>query len=82
VAYQGLSQDKRGEVLFMRTGQTGIEKDEYENNFGLISGNDVGEVVVTLPDGSIAIGATIDFGSNQTMMSYMKLNDRGSLQRQ
>ncbi len=74
--------DKNGEVMYMRAGQTGLTKTEYEGNFGLVSGNDVGEVVLTLPDGSILIGATIDFGSNQTMIALMKLNDRGILQEQ
>ena len=74
-------QNKNGEVLFMRTGQAGIEKDAFEGNFGLVSGNDIGQVSCTLPGGSIVIGATIDFGSNQTMIALMKLNDLGVLQR-
>lgn len=73
--------DKNGEVLFMRTGQTGFEKNEYEGNFGLVSGNDIGVTARTLSNGSILIGGTIDFGSNLTLMALIKLNDRGTIQK-
>jgi len=73
--------DKNGEVLFMRTGQTGLEINEYEGNFGLVSGNDVGVTARTLSNGSILIGGTVDFGSNLTLMALIKLNDRGTIQK-
>jgi hypothetical protein len=76
------AQNKNGEVMFMRTGQTGFEKEEFEGNFGLVSGNDIGKTALTLLNGSVIIGATIDFGSNQTMVSLIKLNDRGLKKRQ
>ena len=74
------SHEKNGEVMYLRTGHTGFEKTEFEGNFGLESGDDVGEVSLTLPSGSTLIGATIDFGSNQKMIALMKLNDQGILQ--
>ena len=73
------------EGLFMRTNQMGQmvgELSDFERHFGLLDGNDVGKAILTLPDGSIAVGATIDFGSNRTIMSYIKFNDRGQLRRQ
>ncbi len=76
------AQRKNQEVMFMRTGSSGFEKQEFEGNFGLVSGNDEGVVTCTLSSGSIMVGATIDFGSTQTMISLMKLNDRGVIQRQ
>ncbi|MFY0690257.1 MAG: hypothetical protein JXQ90_23990 [Cyclobacteriaceae bacterium] len=80
--YQGLIPEKQDEVMFIRTSETGIPKADFENNFGLRSGDDIGEVVLKFPNGAIAIGATIDFGSNQNMIALMKVNDQGSLQRQ
>ncbi len=76
------SRAKNSEVMFLRTGQRGTPKPDYEGNFGLVSGNDEGKVVAKLSSGSILIGATIDFGSTQTMIALKKLNDSGILQRQ
>ncbi len=76
------ARDKNGEILFMRTGQSGVIREGFENNFGLVSGDDIGKIARTLTDGSIMVGATVDFGSNQTMIALMKMNDSGVLQRQ
>ena len=72
------------QVLFKRTNQFGEAPDEYlsyQNHFGLTTGNDIGKAILTLPDGSIAIAATIDFGNSRTLISYLKVNNKGILQR-
>ena len=72
------------QVLFKRTNQFGEAPDEYlsyQNHFGLTTGNDIGKAILTLPDGSIAIAATIDFGNSRTLISYLKVNNRGILKR-
>ena len=60
------------QVLFKRANQFGEVPDEYlsyQNHFGLTTGNDIGKAILTLPDGSIAIAATIDFGNSRTLIS-------------
>ena len=72
------------QVLFKRTNQFGKVTDEYlsyQNHFGLTTGNDIGKAILTLPDGSIAIAATIDFGNSRTLISYLKVNNKGILKR-
>ncbi len=72
------------QVLFKRTNQFGEVRDEYlsyQNHFGLTTGNDIGKAILTLPDGSIAIAATIDFGNSRTLISYLKVNNKGILKR-
>ena len=72
------------QVLFKRTNQFGEVPDEYlsyQNHFGLTTGNDIGKAILTLPDGSIAIAATIDFGNSRTLISYLKVNNKGILKR-
>tara|TARA_S200000501_G_scaffold315530_1_gene307896 strand:+ start:12505 stop:13857 length:1353 start_codon:yes stop_codon:yes gene_type:complete len=72
------------QVLFKRTNQFGKVTDEYlfyQNHFGLTTGNDIGKAILTLPDGSIAIAATIDFGNSRTLISYLKVNNKGTLKR-
>ena len=53
----------------------------YQNHFGLTTGNDIGKAILTLPDGSIAIAATMDFGNSRTLISYLKVNNKGILKR-
>ncbi|MDH5609172.1 MAG: hypothetical protein OEY56_06805, partial [Cyclobacteriaceae bacterium] len=72
---------KNGEILLVKTGQTGYADPITERNYGLVAGNDVGEVVLSLPTGSLLIGATFDFGSSQSMIGLMKMNDSGELYR-
>ena len=72
------------QVLFKRTNQFGEVRDEYlsyQNHFGLTTGNDIGKAILTLPDGSIAIAATIDFGNSRTLISYLKVNNKGILKK-
>ena len=72
------------QVLFKRTNQFGKVTDEYlsyQNHFGLTTGNDIGKAILTLSDGSIAIAATIDFGNSRTLISYLKVNNKGILKR-
>ncbi len=71
--------DKSGEIMFMRVDQQGERVPNFEANFGLEAGEDSGVVVVSLPDGRIVIGSTVDFGSGITLMSLIKLNDTGSI---
>ena len=72
------------QVLFKRTNQFGKVTDEYlsyQNHFGLTTGNDIGKAILTLSDGSIAIAATMDFGNSRTLISYLKVNNKGILKR-
>tara|TARA_B110000027_G_scaffold129821_1_gene151817 strand:- start:1984 stop:3336 length:1353 start_codon:yes stop_codon:yes gene_type:complete len=72
------------QILFIRTDQFGkITNDylSYKNHFGLTDGDDIGKSILTLPDGSIAIAATMDFGNSRTLISYLKINNKGILKR-
>ena len=72
------------QALFMRTNQFGkITNDylSYKNHFGLAGGDDIGKAILTLSDGSIAIAATMDFGNSRTLISYLKINNKGILKR-
>jgi hypothetical protein len=72
------------QILFMRTDQFGkITNDyqPYQNHFGLTDGDDAGKAILTLPDGSIVIAATMDFGNSRTLISYLKTNNKGRLKR-
>ena len=72
------------QVLFKRTDQFGKVTNDYlpyQNHFGLTTGNDIGKAILTLPDGSIAIAATMDFGNSRTLISYLKVNNKGILKR-
>jgi len=78
------SQTYNDQILFMRTDQFGkITNDyqSYQNHFGLTDGDDIGKAILTLPDGSIAIAATMDFGNSRTLISYLKINSKGILKR-
>ena len=75
------SQNKNGEVFVMRTNPFDSPKTGIESNFGLVSGDDEANKVLLLPSGSLLIGATIDFGSGQQMISLHKMNDKAILQR-
>lgn len=74
---------QNGDVYMVRTSSTGVKRSDFqEATFGIGSGSDIGKTAVTLPTGSILIGADIDFGSGQVMIGLMKINDRVELQRQ
>ena len=69
------------EAMFMRVSQTGEEMEGFETNYGLGDGNDTAVDAITMPDGKIMIAATIDFGGGVKMISLIKLNDTGRLDR-
>ena len=72
------------QVLFKRTDQFGKVTNDYrsyQNHFGLTTGDDIGKAILTLPDGSIAIAATMDFGNSRTLISYLKVNNKGIMKR-
>lgn len=71
--------DRSAEIMFIRTDQSGERVEGLEANYGLESGEDVGTAVLTLRDGKIVIGSTVDFGSGVTLISLIKLNDTGQL---
>ncbi|MEM6829314.1 MAG: hypothetical protein AAF551_02280 [Bacteroidota bacterium] len=71
--------DRAGEAMFIRTEQDASPVEGFETNYGLESGDDIASAVVTLEDGKIVVGATIDFGGGVTLMSLIKLNDTGRL---
>ena len=74
---------QNGDVYMVRTSGTGVVRTQYEEStFGIGSGADLAKVAVTLPTGSLLIGADMDFGSGQVMIGLIKINDRVELQRQ
>jgi hypothetical protein len=74
-------QIKNDEIMVMRTNPTGIPRPGLEANFGIVSGDDIANVVLRTPTGSLIIGSTVDFGSGQRMLALQKMNDQAVLQR-
>ncbi|MEQ9401941.1 MAG: hypothetical protein RIM99_00030 [Cyclobacteriaceae bacterium] len=75
------AENKGGEAMFVGVDQVGNPIQGLESNFGLEGGNDVANDAITLPDGKIVVACTIDFGVGVKLISLMKLNDSGSLDR-
>lgn len=74
---------QNGDVFAIRTSSIGWERTNIDPLiFGNGTGSDVAKTAVTLPTGSILIGADMDFGSGQVMIGLIKMNDRVELQRQ
>jgi hypothetical protein len=69
------------EAMFLRIDQTGNKVAGSENNFGLGAGNDSAVDAIELPDGKIVALSTVDFGGGIKMISLIKLNDTGKLDR-
>lgn len=67
------------EAMFIRVDQGGKPIEGFETHYGLENGDDMASAALTLPNGKILVGATIDFGSGITLMSLIKLNDTGLL---
>lgn len=76
------SETRAGEAMFSRLDQGGSKRSGFEKNYGLGDGNDTAEGIVLLPDGKMVIIATVDFGGGVKMISLIKLNDTGELDRQ
>jgi hypothetical protein len=51
-------------------------KDQY---YGIEAGNDRANKAIALPDGTIAVLGTFDFGSGTTLIGLMKVNIDGEL---
>ncbi len=70
---------KSGEAMFMKVDLSSTAIENEEANYGLIDGNDEFIDAVSLPDGSIVVVGTIDFGAGTRLISIVKLNDQGRL---
>ena len=68
---------KNNEMMFVRTTQSGQQISGTVKNFGLVAGNDEAVSALTLPNGSIAVLGTSDFGSGVTLITLMKMNADG-----
>lgn len=75
------TETRAGEALFARLDQSGVKKTGFETNYGLGDGNDSAEGIVLLPSGKMVVIATVDFGGGVKMISLIKLNDTGQLDR-
>lgn len=69
------------EAMFLRIDQAGNKVAGFENNFGIGDGNDVAVDAIELPDGKIVALSTTDFGGGIKMITLIKLNDTGKLDR-
>lgn len=72
---------RAGEAMFTRLDQSGSKRTGFEKNYGLGDGNDSAQDIVLLPNGKMVIIATVDFGGGVKMISLIKLNDTGELDR-
>ncbi len=80
-AFRVADENRGGEAMFTRVNQVGERVPSFESNYGVGGGNDSAQDVITLPDGKIVVAATIDFGGGVKMISLIKLNDTGKLDR-
>lgn len=74
-----LSSRRLEEILVMKADPFGIHNPSYDDNYGLVSGNDRADAAITLPDGKVAVLCTFDFGSGVTLLGLMKINANGQL---
>lgn len=74
------TESRGGEGMFVRFDQS-AQPSGNESFFGLTDGDDTVVDAVTLPDGKIAAVANVDFGGGVKLISVIKLNADGSLDR-
>lgn len=72
--------NKQNEVFFYKTNQVGVLDSTSLQIYGGI-GNDAGQTIMQNADGTLIIGATIDFQGGATVMSLMKTNANGQLKK-
>lgn len=72
-------ESKLGEMMVMRTNQFGERIAGYDRNYGLVSGDDEANAVITAADGDVVVAATVDFGSGTKLVGLLKLNEFGEL---
>ncbi|XOV95304.1 MAG: hypothetical protein ACFHWX_11460 [Bacteroidota bacterium] len=77
--FEDLVTSKNNEMMFIRTDQTGQQIQESVSNFGLVAGNDEAISALTLPNGSIVVLGTSDFGSGVSLITLMKMNADGKI---
>lgn len=71
---------KNSEVLVTQLDQSGTEVADANRNYGLVAGNDIGEDIIILPGGGdILVLSTVDFGSGNTLLGLMRLNQDGDI---
>lgn len=74
--------NKQEEMMVMRINASNGYEDRllpYSHSYGRVTGNDYASAILTMPDGDLVVAATIDFGSNVTLISLMKLDSNGAL---
>ena len=71
---------RREEGMFVKFDQS-AQPAGNESFFGLADGDDAVVDAVTLPDGKIVAVANVDFGGGVRLISLIKLNDTGALDR-
>ena len=70
---------KAGEILILQSDQEGDLVPGTVRNYGLVSGNDAANEILSLEDGSLLILTTVDFGGNTSLIGLMKVNQSGDL---
>lgn len=70
---------KSGEMMVMRTTQFGEHMPDYDQHYGLVSGNDEANAVITASDGDVVVAATVEFGGSFQLIGLLKLNKFGEL---
>lgn len=75
------SELKPGEIMVLLTNRSGEHQGAYDQHFGLESGDDEANAIVTTNDGGVAVAATIDFGSGVKLVGLLKLSEQGALKK-
>ena len=70
---------KNSEIFVTQLDQTGAEIVGSTRNYGLVAGSDIGEDVVVIPNGDIMVLSTVDFGSGNSLLGLMRLNQSGDI---
>lgn len=67
------------EMMILRTDANGVQITGKDQFYGIEAGNDRANKAIALPDGTIAVVGTFDFGSGTSLIGLMKLNIDGEL---
>jgi hypothetical protein len=70
--------NKQNDIVLYKVGQLGDLDVNSVKAFGG-NGNDIGQAIIQNNDGSLMLGATMDFNGGLTMMSLIKTNSEGEL---
>ncbi|MEO9476306.1 MAG: hypothetical protein ABJG41_12250 [Cyclobacteriaceae bacterium] len=78
-ASNDITNNRLEEMMILRTDANGNKLSDFDQWYGLESGNDRANKAINLPDGKIAVVGTFDFGSGTTLIGLLKLNINGEL---